>query len=111
MKGQVITMANFNMTKIDLFNAKNASMNIKDYIGETLTVTGCATSDDDGKPIGYIVASGIGVFGVTSATLIEAIDSLVEFFNDGATTVDIIVKSNESKSGKTFYTMQIVSAQ
>ena len=45
-------MANYNMTKKDLFNAKNASLNIKDYIGETLTVTGCATSEDEGKPIG-----------------------------------------------------------
>lgn len=100
-------MANYNMTKKDLFNAKNASLNIKDYIGETLTVTGCATTEDEGKPIGYIVADGIGVFGVTSATLIEAIDDLVDFFADGVTSVDVIVKANESKGGKTFYTMQI----
>lgn len=102
-------MANYNMTKKDLFNAKNASLNIKDYIGETLTVTGCATSEDEGKPIGYIVADGIGVFGVTSATLIEGITDLCDYFMDEDTTsVDIIVKANESKGGKTFYTMQIV---
>lgn len=104
-------MANYNMTKKDLFNAKNASLNIKDYIGETLTVTGCATSEDEGKPIGYIVADGIGVFGVTSATLIEGINDLCDFLTDvdaDEATVDIIVKANESKSGKTFYTMQIV---
>ena len=101
-------MANYNMTKKDLFNAKNASLNIKDYIGETLTVTGCATSEDEGKPIGYIVADGIGVFGVTSATLIEGIEDLCSFFDEDTATVDIIVKANESKGGKTFYTMQIV---
>lgn len=102
-------MTQFNMTKKDIFNARNASMNIKDYIGEPLTVTGLAIDEDDGKPIGYIVADGIGVFGVTSNTLIEAITNLIDLLKDdedGEPTIATI-HANTSKGGKEFYTMTI----
>lgn len=102
-------MTTFNMTKKDIFNARNASMNIKDYIGEPLTVTGLAIDEDDGKPIGYIVAEGIGVFGVTSNTLIEAITNLIDLLKDdedGEPTIATI-HANTSKGGKEFYTMTI----
>ena len=102
-------MTQYNMTKKDIFNARNASMNIKDYIGEPLTVTGLAIDEDDGKPIGYIVADGVGVFGVTSGTLIEAITNLIDLLADdesGEPTI-VTIHSNTSKSGKEFYTMTI----
>lgn len=102
-------MTQYNMTKKDIFNARNASMNIKDYIGEPLTVTGLAIDEDDGKPIGYIVADGVGVFGVTSNTLIEAITNLIDLLADdesGEPTIATI-HANTSKGGKEFYTMTI----
>lgn len=102
-------MTQYNMTKKDIFNARNASMNIKDYIGEPLTVTGLAIDEDDGKPIGYIVAEGVGVFGVTSNTLIEAITNLIDLLKDdenGEPTIATI-HANTSKGGKEFYTMTI----
>lgn len=102
-------MTQYNMTKKDIFNARNASMNIKDYIGEPLTVTGLAVDEDDGKPIGYIVADGIGVFGVTSSALIEAITSLIDLLenDDGSEPTIATIHSNTSKGGKEFYTMTI----
>lgn len=103
-------MTQFNMTKKDIFNARNASMNIKDYIGDPLTVTGAAIDEDDGKTVGYIVADGVGVFGVTSGTLIKAIDNLIDLLGDnddsGESTIATI-HSNTSKGGKEFYTMTI----
>lgn len=102
-------MTQYNMTKKDIFNARNASMNIKDYIGEPLTVTGLAIDEDDGKPIGYIVADGVGVFGVTSNTLIDAITILIDMLKDdedGEPTIATI-HANTSKGGKEFYTMTI----
>ena len=103
-------MTQYNMTKKDIFNARNASMNIKDYIGEPLTVTGLAIDEDDGKPIGYIVADGVGVFGVTSGTLIEAIDNLIDLLaneDENAEPTIATIHSNTSKGGKEFYTMTI----
>ena len=103
-------MTQYKMTKKDLFNARNASLNIKDYIGEPLTVTGLAIDEDAGKPIGYIVADGVGVFGVTSTTLIEAITNLIDLLaneDEGAESTIATIHSNTSKSGKEFYTMTI----
>ena len=103
-------MTQYKMTKKDLFNARNASMNIKDYIGEPLTVTGLAIDEDDGKPIGYIVADCVGVFGVTSGTLIEAINNLIDLLADedeNAEPTIATIHSNISKGGKEFYTMTI----
>lgn len=103
-------MTQYNMTKKDIFNARNASMNIKDYIGEPLTVTGLAIDDDEGKPIGYIVADGVGVFGVTSTTLIEAISNLIDLLaneDENAEPTIATIHSNTSKGGKEFYTMTI----
>lgn len=103
-------MTQYNMTKKDIFNARNASMNIKDYIGEPLTVTGLAIDEDDGKPIGYIVADGVGVFGVTSGTLIEAITNLIDLLaneDEDAEPTIATIHSNTSKGGKEFYTMTI----
>ena len=103
-------MTQYKMTKKDIFNAHNASMNIKDYIGEPLTVTGLAIDEDDGKPIGYIVADGVGVFGVTSGTLIEAITNLIDLLaneDEGAEPTIATIHSNTSKGGKEFYTMTI----
>ena len=103
-------MTQYHMTKKDIFNARNASMNIKYYIDEPLTVTGLAIDEDDGKPIGYIVADGVGVFGVTSTTLIEAITNLIDLLaneEENAEPTIATIHSNTSKGGKEFYTMTI----
>lgn len=98
-------ITNAGMSKKDIFNAKNASLNVKDYIDEPLTITGCAVAEDNGKKVGYIVAKDIGVFGFTSETIIDSLDELAEFIEEGETIVK--VRANESKSGKTYYTIII----
>jgi hypothetical protein len=98
-------ITNAGMTKKDIFNARNASLNVKDYIDEPLNITGCAVAEDNGKTVGYIVAKDIGVFGFTSDTIIKSLDELAEFIEEGETIVR--VKANESKSGKTYYTLVI----
>ena len=72
---------NFNMTAKDIFNAKSSSKSVKDYVGVTLTATGCAVADTTNaetgevKSVGYI-ATNEGVFGFTSGVLMNTIDEL-----------------------------------
>ena len=104
---------NYNMTAKDLFNAKSSSKSVKDYIGVTLSATGCAivdTSDKatgEVKPVGYIATSE-GVFGFTSNVLIETLDDLANYMESAGEPVDIQFHENTSNGGKKFYTMEIM---
>ena len=104
---------NYNMTAKDLFNAKSSSKAVKDYIGVTLSATGCAYVDTtdkatgEVKPVGYI-ATTEGVFGFTSNVLIDTFDELAEYMELVKAPVDIQFNENTSNGGKKFYTMQIM---
>lgn len=104
---------NYNMTAKDLFNAKSSSKAVKDYIGVTLSATGCAIVDTtdkatgEVKPVGYI-ATTEGVFGFTSNVLIDTLDDLAEYMESVKAPVDIQFNENTSNGGKKFYTMEIM---
>lgn len=101
----------YNMTAKDLFNAKSSSKKVCDYIGVSLTATGCATAEEidvngEVKVIGYI-ATNEGVFGFTSSVLIGAIPDLAEYMRDTGDPTIIEFTSNASNAGKTFYSVEI----
>lgn len=104
---------NYNMTAKDLFNAKSSSKAVKNYIGVTLSATGCAIVDTtdkatgEVKPVGYI-ATDEGVFGFTSNVLIDTLDDLAEYMELVNVPVDIQFSENTSNGGKKFYTMEIM---
>lgn len=110
---------NVNMTKKDLFNAKNGSISINDAIdnGEALTVTGCAVlensgTDKQGNPcdVGYI-ATNIGVIDFTSNVCLKSMeefaDYLAECISDN-TPVQIEFFAGQSKNGSEYKNFKIV---
>ena len=103
---------NYNMTAKDIFNAKSSSKSVKDYVGVTLTATGCAVVDitntetGDVKSVGYI-ATTEGVFGFTSNVLMNTMGDLSEYMESAEEPVSIEFHENESRSGKKFFTMEI----
>ena len=104
---------NYNMTAKDIFNAKSSSKSVKDYTDVTLTATGCAvvdtTNSETGelKSVGYI-ATTEGVFGFTSNVLMNAMDDLSEYMESVGEPVEIEFHESESRSGKKFFTMEIM---
>lgn len=104
---------NYNMTAKDLFNAKSSSKAVKDYIGVTLSASGCAIVDTTDKATGEVksvgyIATTEGVFGFTSNVLIDTMDDLAEYMESVKAPVDIQFNENTSKGGKMFYTMEIM---
>ena len=104
---------NFNMTAKDIFNAKSSSKSVKDYVGVTLTATGCAVVDTTNaetgevNPVGYI-ATNEGVFGFTSGVLMNTMPELSEYMESAGEPVEIQFHENTSNSGKKFYTLEIM---
>lgn len=103
---------NFNMTAKDIFNAKSSSKSVKDYVGVTLTATGCAVVDtinnENGevKTVGYI-ATNEGVLGFTSGVLMNTMEDLSKYMESVGEPVEIEFFENTSNAGKMFYTMEI----
>ena len=110
---------NVNMTKRDLFNAKNASLSVSDAVdsGESYTVSGVALVENAGTSksgdvcdVGYI-ATDAGVFGFTSKVLISALPELAEILSDALDNGEIVnvrFNSNKNSKGTDFYTVNIV---
>lgn len=104
---------NFNMTAKDIFNAKSSSKSVKEYVGVTLTATGCAvvdtTDNETGevKPVGYIATSE-GVFGFTSGVLMNTMEELSEYMKSASEPVEIQFHESTSNSGKKFFTLEII---
>ena len=104
---------NYNMTAKDIFNAKSSSKSVKDYVGVTLTATGCAVVDTTNaetgeiKSVGYI-ATNEGVFGFTSGVLMNTMGELSEYMESVGEPVEIQFHENTSNAGKKFYTLEIM---
>ena len=113
MKEVLKMNVNYNMTAKDLFNAKSSSKSVKDYIGVTLSATGCAVVDitdkatGEVKTVGYI-ATNEGVVGFTSDVMMDAMDDLADYMESVNAPVEIQFHENTSNAGKKFYTMEIM---
>lgn len=105
-------MINVNMSKMDIFNAKNASISINDVIGEKLIVSGCAVDENGGKSqngepcdVGYI-ATDKGVIGFTSNVCLNSMtafaDILTDALSDGV-AIGVTFFESKTKSGKPFF--------
>ena len=104
---------NFNMTAKDIFNAKFSSKSVKDYVGVTLTATGCAavdtTNSETGevKTVGYI-ATNEGVFGFTSGVIMNTMGELSKYMESAGEPVEIQFHEKTSNAGKKFYMLEIM---
>ena len=108
------TKFNFNVTKKDIFNAKTASISVKDVLNETLTATGCFVAVNEGIrkgtgetcDIGYI-STNRGVIGFSSEVAISAIEAFSEYLADVNEPVEIKFTEHAGKNGN-YYTFEIV---
>lgn len=110
---------NVNMTKRDLFNAQNASRDVKEAINadKTLHVIGCAIvegagTDKQGNPcdVGYIATTD-GVYGFISNIMLGALESFAEILEEDIQSgqeTQIKFFAGKSKSGSEYYNFEIV---
>lgn len=107
-----------NMTKKDLFNAKNASVKVSDMLDVEICVSGCAIIKDGAKSkdgtncdVGYIAVKDSVVIGFTSSVLIDEItdfsDYLEDCINDNEYPM-IKITERKSNNGNTFYSFNII---
>lgn len=105
------------MTKKDLINAKSNSIDVKSHLDEVLEITGAsitekAECDEMGEiiavtKVGYL-KTNVGIFGFTSATLIECISDIEDMLTDEPeTAIPFKFVARESKNGRTFYTINL----
>ena len=103
------------MTKKDLINAQTGSLKLQAMKEKVLHATGLAigqaTDNETGeqKNVGYI-ATNDGVYGTISATVIPAIDAVIDAVADGEITLpcDIKVIERKSNAGREFLTVSLV---
>ena len=97
------------LTKKDLFNAKNSSKQLED--GLMLKVLAVATMQDTDKD-GDIIEVGVlktedGIYSTISATVINSLDLLSDIIADDG-EVDVAVRVGTSKSGRDFFMLEII---
>ena len=97
------------LTKKDLFNAKNSSKQLED--GLMLKVLAVATMQDTDKD-GDIIEVGVlktedGIYSTISATVINSLDMLSDIIVDDG-EVDVAVRVGTSKSGRNFLMLEII---
>lgn len=98
------------MTKVQLFNAKNAGKKIEK--GMTIEVTNVGTFPDvdkDGHDVTVVALESKkgDIFTTISGTIAKSVDLLNEVLEEQG-SVKVVVNEAESNSGRAFYTLQIV---
>ena len=97
------------LSKKDLFNAKNSSKQLED--GLMLKVLAVATMPDvdkDGKDIKVgVLKTEDGIYSTISATVINSLDALSDIIADDG-EVDVAVRVGQSKSGRDFFMLEII---
>ena len=97
------------LTKKDLFNAKNSSKQLED--GLMLKVLAVSTMQDTDKD-GDIIEVGVlktedGIYSTISTTVINSLDMLSDIIADDG-EVDVAVRVGTSKSGRNFLMLEII---
>lgn len=105
------------MTKKDLINARSNSINVKEHLDKALEITGaCVIEKAEVDEMGEIIAvskvgylkTNVGIFGFTSATLIECISDVEDMLTDEPeTAIPFHFVARQSKNGRTFYTLNL----
>ena len=97
------------LTKKDLFNAKNSSKQLED--GLMLKVLAVATMQDidkDGDTIEVgVLKTEDGIYSTISSTVINSLDMLSDIIADDG-EVDVAVRVGTSKSGRNFLMLEII---
>lgn len=112
-------IAQVNVTKKDIFNAKSGSISVKDIIGEELIATGAFIAKDEGVrkgsgevcDIGYIVTDK-GVVGFSSDVALKSLPDFIDYIKDECANEDfagvpISFDEHDGKAGK-FYTFSLI---
>lgn len=102
---------NTELTKIDLFNAKNSGKKIeKDLEIEVSAVGTFADTDKDGNDVNVTVlksATDSNVYTTISATIYNSLELLREILADNG-TIRVKVIESKSQSGRNFFQLQII---
>lgn len=97
------------LTKRDLFNAKNASNKIENGLTLVLVAVGSYNdTDKDGKPVKVSVLKTESgeIYTTISATISESLDDLSDIIEDeGKATVDVVTR--KSSAGREFFQLAI----
>ena len=102
------------MTKKDIINAQTGSIKLQAMKDKVISVTGLAVGDvldnetGENKAVGYL-ATKDGVYGTISATVIPAIENIIDAVDDGDITLpcDVKVIERKSNAGREFLTLCI----
>lgn len=97
------------LTKKDLFNAKNSSKQLQE--GLTLKVLAVSTMQDidkDGDTIDVgVLKTEDGIYSTISTTVINSLDMLSDIIADDG-EVDVAVRVGTSNSGRDFFMLEII---
>lgn len=97
------------LTKKDLFNAKNSSKQLEDGLMlKVLAVSTMQDIDKDGDTIEVgVLKTEDGIYSTISSTVINSLDMLSDIIADDG-EVDVVVRVGTSKSGRNFLMLEII---
>ena len=97
------------LTKKDLFNAKNSSKQLEDGLMlKVLAVCTMQDIDKDGDTIEVgVLKTEDGIYSTISSTVINSLDMLSDIIADDG-EVDVAVRVGTSKSGRDFFMLEII---
>ena len=97
------------LTKKDLFNAKNSSKQLEDGLMlKVLAVSTMQDIDKDGDTIEVgVIKAEDGIYSTISSTVINSLDMLSDIIADDG-EVDVAVRLGTSKSGRNFFMLEII---
>lgn len=104
-------MENIELSKRDLFNAKNAANAIEEGLVIKVVAIGTYTDvDKDGKPVNATALKDESgkIYSCISATVYNCVDMLTDILADSDSPVEVKVVTGVSKGGRTFFKLQIV---
>lgn len=97
------------ISKKDLFNAKNSSKQLEDGLMlKVLAATTMSDVDKDGKDIEIgVLKTEDGMYSTISETVINSLDMLNDIIADDG-EVDVAVRVGQSKAGRDFFMLEII---